>query len=323
MIDSEARHLGKVSFYNKWKGYGFLELAQPNVVPENKVFVHWRNIQSEDRFPFLVKDMDVEFSIVKLREGRPSWNGPTPLRAKAVSMPGGTNIVVQDTVDAEKKTFVGGQAKRYPGTCKFYDHKKGFGYVSLDAGLIAEEGVPTELRVERTEVNCAGKQPMTMQNVQVEFGIWKTKNGGYKAYNMTFPGGAPITQNALEHRSEAGSTAYSGEVRIWNWQQGWGFIKLELQDGGILAEAIQKKLTEQTEAAQQRATKRGKPGTQDDLIYFRKSDVKPGAKLRPGIKVIFQLYTDDKGVGACGIEAIEPPEGPPSEPPPAAAPATV
>ncbi|CAE8651102.1 unnamed protein product, partial [Polarella glacialis] len=298
-VDPEARYAGKVTYYNKWKGYGFVEMSEKGLVPEDRVFVQWRNIQSEDRFPFLVKDMEVELGLMKWTE-RGGWSSGTTLRAKTVTMPGGALIALQNSVDAEKKSFVGGQDLRYTGKLKFYDPRAGFGYVSLDPGFTVEEGVPGDLRVERAEVNAGARQPIMMDNMDVEFGIWKTRRGAYKVYNMTLPGGIAMTQEVLEHRAVVSQESFAGEVSIWNYRQGWGFIKAAA--GVSFPAAVQEKLAQQTQSAQSRAEKRGKTTTQEELLYFRRGDLKQGVRLESGNAVSFQLYTDDKGAGACEIQ---------------------
>eukprot|EP00440_Ansanella_granifera_P070129 gb/GFBE01076083.1/.p1 GENE.gb/GFBE01076083.1/~~gb/GFBE01076083.1/.p1 ORF type:complete len:344 (+),score=106.61 gb/GFBE01076083.1/:1-1032(+) len=298
-VDPAARYTGKVELYNKWKGYGFIAVSEKGAVPEDRVFVQWRNIQTEDRFPFLAKDIEVEFGLMKWSE-RSGWRRSTTLRAKTVTLPGGGMIALQNSLDAEKKSFVGGQDLRYTGKLKFYDPKGGFGYVTLDSGYNTEEGCPTELRVERAEVNAGGKQPGTMNTMDVEFGIWKTKKGAYKVYNMTLPGGIPMTQEALEHRTVLGAKSFEGQVKIWNWRKGWGFIK----PSETLPASVMEKLTQQMQNAQQKADKRGKGGAQEELLYFRRADVKQGDKLDADTKVSFKVYTDDKGAGACEVAAV-------------------
>lgn len=295
-VDPETVFTGTVSFYHKWKGYGFINVREEGVVPGNAIWVHWRNVQSLDRFPFLIKDMEVQFNIQKWRE---PGAGMT-LRAKNVATPGGADISIQDEVDGKKKEFVGGQDLRYTGNLKFYSPRSGFGYITIDAGYELEEGVPTELRVERSEVNAGGRQPPVMQNTQVEFGIWKTNKGGYKAYNMTLPGGMPVSQAALENRLALGADEYQGIVEIWNWKQAYGFLKLA--PDVVLPAAAAAKLTQQTQAATEKAKAAGKTdASSEELIYFRRTDVQQGIKLEKGQTVTFQIYMDDKGVGAMEI----------------------
>lgn len=313
-VDAQARYTGTVSVYNKWKGFGFINLSTKGVVPEDRIFVHWRNIQSEDRFPFLEKDMEVEFGLMKWKErSNGNWKMVTTLRCKTVTQVGGQPICLQDSSDAEQKTFVGGQDTRYTGKLKFYEPRSGFGYVTMNEGYALEEGVPKELRVERAEVNAGGKQPVAMENLEVEFGIWKTKKGAFKVYNMTLPGGLPLTQERLEHRAVDTSIQLEGKVEMWSFKQGWGFIKVE--DESTISADVRQKLEEQMQNAKQRAEKKKgqkagevKINEKDDalMFYFRRGDLKDVGKLSKDDKVIFHAYTDDKGAGACNIVVVSP-----------------
>merc|ERR1719346_255650 len=168
--------------------------------------------------------MEVEFGVMTWSDNQ-NQNALT-LRASNVTMIGGMNIALQDDLDAQQKTFVGGQHLRYTGTLKFFTPRHGFGYVIMDQGYDVDPSVPSELRVDREEVNAGGKQPCFMENLAVEFGIWRNKTGKYKVYNMTLPGGHPLTQDALENRISMGPQSYTGKISIWNWRHGWGFIRM-------------------------------------------------------------------------------------------------
>lgn len=297
VVDTSMRYTGTVSFYHKWKGYGFIELAQKGAVPQDRLFVHWRNIQSDDRFPFLVKGLEVEFGLLKYQD-RFRWH-ITTVRANHVTLVGGTNIAMQDDVDAQEKNFVGGQHLRYTGTLKFFNPRHGFGYVAMDEGYDVDPAVPSELRVETTEVNSAGRRPMPMQNLAVEFGIWITLRGSYKVYNMTLPGGHPLTQDALENRITMGPQAYTGKIAIWNWRHGWGFIRAD--PSSLLPPRVVTKLVQQ----QQAAISRGKRVSLDDkMFYFRRQDCMQGYMPRKDLEVSYQLYVDDKGVGASEVISL-------------------
>lgn len=291
-VDENARYTGLVTFYAKWKGYGFVEVAQKGVVPNDKLFIHWKQLQSDDRFPFLQKGQEVEFGVTVQRE----WNrNGLTIRAKNISMIGGMNLALQDDLDAQEKQFVGGQHLRYTGTLKFFTPRHGFGYVVMDQGYDVDPSVPSELRVETSEVNAGGKPPRFMENLAVEFGIWRTLKGHYNVYNMTLPGGHPLTQDALENRISMGPQTYNGEITIWNWRQAWGFVRMD--PTVVLPPRVVAKLAQQQAAARQR----GKAITNEKMMYFRKPDCANSLMVRQGMMVQFQLYIDDKGAGACDI----------------------
>eukprot|EP00811_Abedinium_folium_P034502 NODE_7378_length_1584_cov_15.706932.p1 GENE.NODE_7378_length_1584_cov_15.706932~~NODE_7378_length_1584_cov_15.706932.p1 ORF type:complete len:372 (-),score=104.57 NODE_7378_length_1584_cov_15.706932:376-1491(-) len=291
-FDGSARYSGTVGAYWKFRGCGFIDVAEKGIVPGNKLFVFWKSIQSDDRFPSLTKGQEVEFGIqLKKRDGQRT------LVAKTVTLPGGGNVALQDEVDAEKKTFIGGQYLRYTGTLKFFSPRNGFGYVLLDEGYALDASVPKELRVETAEVNAGGKQPRVMKDLQVEFGIWQTKKGQHKVYNMTLPGGLPVAQEALENRTIIPGRTFKGKVEMFMWRQGFGFI---LPDApGSLPQNVKTKLAQMAAAAKTK----GKEVQNPNLVYFRKPDVQRGVRVEKGGAVTFQIYTDDKGAGACEIVA--------------------
>jgi cold shock CspA family protein len=295
VVDPLARYTGTVNFYSKMRGYGFVELDTKNFAPNDSVFVHWHDIKSEDRFPALYKGLQVEFGLQKWSE-----RGRSTLRAKEVASPGGGALALQDTVLAEKKEFVGGQGFRYTGNLKFYNPRTGIGYITLDTPV---PDVPAEICVERSEVNSGNSAPGWMSDCKVEFGIWKTARGLYKAYNMTLPGGEALTMAAVEHRESAASgQTFTGEVTMWNWQQGWGFIKPD--PSSPLPPDVMEKLEQQAKAAVAKAESAGKTSSSEPLLYFSRTDVEPSQKLQKGAQVMYQLYTDDKGAGASQIRMV-------------------
>lgn len=244
---------------------------------------------------------------MKAREWRA---GGQTLRAKRVTAVGGMNLSLQDDLDAKEKTFVGGQHLRYTGMLKFFTPRHGFGWVLMDEGYDVDASVPREMRVDKEEVNAGGQDPPFMENLAVEFGIWKDargkgkgggKNGGvvYKVYNMTLPGGHPLTQDALENRISMGAQTYTGTVGIWNWRSGWGFIKVD--EGITVPPRVLAKLAQQVQAARAR----GKAINDDKMLYFRRADVASiGGLMRQGTQVSFAVYIDDKGAGASDIRTL-------------------
>jgi len=289
-IDTKATYKGTVEKYNKFKGYGWITVADKSAAPGGNVFVYYKSIESEDRFPQLVEGMEVSFGLHKYK----TYKG-TAVRAKHVTLAGGGSIAIQDEQDAAKKTFVGGQNLRYTGTLKFYRAKSGYGYVKMDAGFKTSEPVPEEIRVEESEVNCGGKKPFGLKEIKVEFGIWKTQKGALKAYNMTLPKGIPITKEALENRKITSPTLFKGTIVRNMWKQGYGYIDC------AAGQKIPANVTQKMAAMKKETEAKGKNTTDGNVLYFRSSDVEEGKWLKKGQEVQFKIYMDDKGVGACEI----------------------
>lgn len=286
-INKEIRYTGVVDVFNKWKGYGWIKLQQSGVVPGDEVFLYWKSIQSDDRFPFVAKDTVVEFGLHTYDK-----NGKTYVRAKNITLPGGANIALQDEIDAAKKTFVGGQHLRYTGTLQFF--KNGFGYITMDDGYALTEDVPKELKVEQAEFNSGTKEPFNIKKkVAVEFGIVKNQKDQYRAYNMTLPEMTPITQELLEHRKVLGSQVYSGTVSVNMWSKDFGYV--DIDPGLTIPLNISSKIKEMNAKAKKGAS------FGDRSLYFRSSDVREKEWLKKGQKVQFQIYIDDEGCGAFDI----------------------
>eukprot|EP00930_Biecheleria_cincta_P027099 TRINITY_DN19038_c0_g1_i1.p1 TRINITY_DN19038_c0_g1~~TRINITY_DN19038_c0_g1_i1.p1 ORF type:complete len:322 (+),score=72.49 TRINITY_DN19038_c0_g1_i1:106-1071(+) len=298
-VDKEARYVGTVTDYSKWRGFGHIELDQKGVVPGDSVFVHWKNIQTDDRFPRLHQGLQVELGLMISKNWR-GWQSVRSVKAKTVTLPGGAMVNIQDAMDAEKKSFVGAQNTRYTGTLKFFDAMRGFGWITIDEGFnFGDDAVPAEIKVEGTEMSCGGQRyPRSrLEKLNVEFGIVKNKKGdAYLAYNVTLPGGVLFKQENLEHRQKLGDQKYAGKVHWYSWRQGWGQILPA--DVSSLPPVVSQKLDEAVAAAAAKAKSDAPP---EKLVYFRKTDAPWGVKLEVGSEVTFSLYTDDKGAGACDI----------------------
>merc|ERR1711972_755152 len=106
---------------------------------------------------------------------------------------------------------------RYTGTLKFYDPKRGFGYIQIDEGFqYDQEGVPKDIRVETAEVNAGGQNAAAAKEIKVEFGIWKTQKGAFKAYNMTAPGGNPLPAYTPEPKPRGKRGGRLGAPAQWH-----------------------------------------------------------------------------------------------------------
>jgi cold shock CspA family protein len=187
VVDTAKLYTGTVAAYYKFNGYGFIEPDEKGVIPNDKVFAFWKNLNSTDRYPALAKEMKVQFTVNSVEK-----QGVKTLQAENVSSVGGGPISIQDDSDT-KKDFVGGQNLRYTGTLKFFLPKQGYGYIKIDPGYqYDKEGVPEEVRVETAEMNCGGGNPQYSEEMKVEFGIWITSKGAFKGYNVTLPGGLPL-----------------------------------------------------------------------------------------------------------------------------------
>ncbi len=153
-------------YYNKGGGFGFLQMSESGIIPDNKVMIHWREIQSDDRWPFLNKEMEVEFNLAKIKR-----DGQHQMRAKNLTLKGGEKVSLQEDVD-EKRVFVGERSLRYLGNVKFYNFNEGWGYVTLQQGYDIDDDVPEDLRIYRSEItpSADGAAPRLQKGMEIEFG---------------------------------------------------------------------------------------------------------------------------------------------------------
>jgi cold shock CspA family protein len=285
-VDESERRIGKIDYFDKRRGFGFIAV-EDGVVPENKLMVHWSEITSSDRWPFLTSGMEVEYSIKKVivRQGKAGL-----LRACNVSMPGGEAIALQDEVD-DKKEHIGGKDARYTGSIKWYHTTQGYGYIALDR---KQAGV-TDVKITREEVSGGYAIPLH-QGLQVEFGLMKNKKGTISAFQVTLPGGEILTREAGEAR-EPFDGVFTGEIDWYDFRGAQGWILPD--DFESLPAAVQESVTSQ---AQRRADRTGKETM--ETLHFRRLDmVDHNEKFTKGTAVRFCVYDSAKGAGAFDVQS--------------------
>jgi len=187
-LDETKVYTGSVAAFQKTRGCGWITLDEKGFAPTDKVFVFWKDLNSTDRYPFLMEEQRVQFTLKKEKDKK---EGKTMLCAHTVCQVGGAPLSCQEEEDA-KKDFVVSRAARFTGKLKFFNPNRKYGLIALDVGQTfrgAEVG--KELRVEFSEVNCAGGQPGYLVELRVEFGIVKNKEQ-YRAHNLTGPSLTPL-----------------------------------------------------------------------------------------------------------------------------------
>merc|ERR1712194_876670 len=103
-----------------------------------------------------------------------------------------------------------------------------------------------------------------------------------------------------ENRVESGEgSMFVGKVTNYNFRAGWGFVTPESPEE--LPEDVQAAMAK---AAEEQIAK-GKTVDNPYMIYFRKPDVVEGYQPKRDAQVTFQVYTDDKGAGACNIAGVD------------------
>lgn len=187
-IDESVRYSGKVLKFDRRRGFGY-------IVPDgkgetDKVFAHWRQITSSDEWPSLSEGLQVEYYLGSKADAK--RKSQKKFAAKITGQ-GGTAI----SVDVGKNFPNRGQ--RFQGKIKFFDARKGFGFVSpsADFSFNGDDFKSTEAKIHITREDIKHTSdiaPNLKDDQAVEFALYKTEKG-YGAGDVTKVGGEPFTED--------------------------------------------------------------------------------------------------------------------------------
>lgn len=190
-IDESVRFKGTVLKFDRRRGFG--KIQPEGKSEEDAIFAHWRQIESSDEWPALKEGMVVEYYVgTKAEAKRKSQKS----FAAKITLEGGNPITVAVT-----RTYPN-RAQRFQGKIKFFDARKGFGFVnpasdfSFDGNTFkASEG---NIHISREDIKTtADIAPSLKDGQEIEFTIFKTEEGKYSAGDVTKQGGAAFTEDEL------------------------------------------------------------------------------------------------------------------------------
>jgi len=98
-----------------------------------------------------------------------------------------------------------------------------------------------------------------------------------------------------ENRIVLDSEPLTGICTLYKESQGWGWVVPD--DIEAVPQEARDKMAEELETLKAS----GKEVKEENRIYFRKPDVEADFKIKKDSWVTFQVYIDDKGVGACEV----------------------
>lgn len=193
VIDETVRYKGKVSKFDRRRGFG--SIIPDGKGEDDKIFAHWRQIESSDEWPALKEGMVVEYYVGKKESGK--RKSQKEFAAK-ITLEGGNPVSV-----SEERTYPN-RAQRFQGKVKFFDARKGFGFVnpasdfSFDGtDFKAENG---NIHISREDIKTtADIAPSLKDGQEIEFTLFKTSDDDkkYAAGDVTKVGGEAFAEDEL------------------------------------------------------------------------------------------------------------------------------
>merc|ERR1719419_973550 len=160
---------GIVVRFDRRKGFGFI---QPKKEGEKQLFVHWKDIVSDDQWPALKTGTEVQFEVNKTDS-----KGP---KAEKVKLAGGKKVTCeQDDRELDEEAI-------YTGTVKFFAGMKGFGFIIPDEeiefmGETVTDDADAEdggIYVAREDIIFAeNSAPNLNYDTKVQFQVYKNDKG--------------------------------------------------------------------------------------------------------------------------------------------------
>merc|ERR1712072_524657 len=229
----------------------------------DQVFVHWKQINSKSKWPKLEKDMVVSYKVEEI-DGKS--------QATKVSMKGGKAITID--VDAGKNYD---EDNSYTGKIKFFDGKKGFGFIAPEDEDIEHDGKTIDDEKKNLYFT---RDDLILDDEMNSNRIRDNTSVTFTVYTVEGKDGLSAGRIELPQKQYEEETAYTGTVKFFARRKGFGFITPDNSDIELNGETLQ-----------------------DNDCYFKREDIKQNDDgyrfCKNGAKVQFEIYTQDGQTGVC------------------------
>jgi len=301
IADSKVK--GTVIRFLRGRGFGFIK-------PEDggkEVFVHWEDLVTDDHWPYVERETEVQFLLVE-EDGKRA--------AKEVTLANGEDIPVFTKPYEDREV----NEEVFKGAVKFFDGWKGFGFIKPDEEITwddAKSGEGLYFKREALIATNAGKGMMLKINndQRVSFKVYKDKKG-LGACEVQNEDETPIEGEPRKERKAGGrkrkrrggdgnrkakkkmktkeelieereideeENTYIGTVQYYKPDKEFGFI------------TISEEITYKDVSAKEK-------------IFVMKEDIvcqSDEIGLKADSEVMFKIYKDSKGLGACEVMNVD------------------
>jgi len=303
MVNS-SKVKGTVVRFFRGRGFGFIKPDKGG----KQVFAHWDDLITDDHWPYVEKGTKVEYILTE-EEGKPA--------AKEVTLANGEKIPIFIKPYENREV---NEDEIFTGSVKFFDGLKGFGFIKPDEeiswkdtssgeglffsrdALIAtnagkgmmlqvKDGLRVCFRVYKDEKGLGACQVQHEDQTPLKCVPRKEKVGGSRKRKREGGSGrkkpktsAMTKEELIEEREvDESDNVYTGTVKFYKQDKGFGFLN------------ITEDITFNDVTAKEK-------------IYVMKEDIissSDNVGLTPDSEVMFKIYKDSKGLGACEVMNVD------------------
>lgn len=169
-VDESTRYKGVVKEYNRRRGFGYILPDGQEDDRKNRMFVHWKQIQSDDSWPALEEGQKVEYYEGTKTKGKQEGKKS----ACKVTAHGGGNIVT-----GSGRTYLD-KSQRFTGVVKYWNAEKGFGYIKIESDISiggTDFTSKNDVYVPIDEIVTDDEPPALKLKDEVQFTLYKTEKG--------------------------------------------------------------------------------------------------------------------------------------------------
>jgi len=308
MADTKVK--GTIVRYFRGRGFGFIKPEEGG----KEVFVHWEELVTDDQWPFVKRGTEVEFELVE-EDGERS--------AKSVTLANGEDIPIFTAPYDDREV---NEDEVFMGSVKFFDARKGWGFVEPDSEISWKDATSGEglffRRDSLISINAGKGMILRIKNGRrVSFKVYKDKKG-LGACEIQNEDETPIEGEPRKEGQGAGKKKRGGRKRKRKGKDG---NKKPTKKAKTKEELLEEREIDDDENTYVGTVKYYKPEkefgfitiseeitfkdiTVKEKIFVMKEDIvcySDEIGLTENSEVMFKIYKDSKGLGACEVMNVD------------------